>query len=384
MKRIKVVHIITRLDRGGSADNTLITVMGLNKRRFKVTLVAGRTTEPTPKLAQLKEQTHIRFLQVPQLVREISPHNDLIAFVKLYRLLKRGRFGIVHTHCSKAGILGRWAARLARAPHIVHTPHGNIFYGYYGKPFTHLFILMERFSARFTDRIITLTNKGREEHLRFKVGLPDKFRTIYSGIDLSSFLGQKKERINVKKELGIPLNHRVVGSVARLVPVKDHFTFIKAAPLIAEAFPQVSFLLVGDGPLRNHVESLAAKLGVSQRMVITGMRDDIPRLLSAMDLVVLTSLNEGMGKSLVEAMAMGRAVVATDVGGVAEVVEDGTTGLLVPPSSPHLLAKAVIDLLRDDEKRGSFGQRGKKRVGKFSAQLMIREIERLYLELTGE
>jgi len=381
MNRIKVVHIITRLDRGGSADNTLITVMELDRKKFEVTLIAGKTTEPSPKLAQLKGQTYISFFQIPQLVREVNPYNDLIAFIKLYQLLKKGNFDIVHTHSSKAGILGRWAARLAKAPYIVHTPHGNIFYGYYGRFLTYLFILMERFSARFTHRIITLTNKGIEEHLGFKVGFPDKFLSIYSGIDLSSFLGYKEDDMNVKKELGIPVNHRVVGSVARMVPVKDHLTLIKAAPLIAEAFPQVSFLLVGDGPLRSHVELLAEKLGVGKRVIITGMRDDIPRLLSAMDIVTLTSLNEGMGRSLVEAMAMGRAVVATDVGGVAEVVEDGTTGLLVPPSSPHQLAEAVINLLRDDKKRESFGWRARNMVARFSAQAMVREIEKLYLEL---
>lgn len=384
MNRIKVVHIITRLDRGGSADNTLITVMGLNRKRFEVTLIAGKTTEPTPKLALLKGQTQINFFQLPQLQRKVSPYNDLIAFIKLYRLLNKGGFDIVHTHCSKAGILGRWAARLARVPHVVHTPHGNIFYGYYGRLLSYLFVLMERFSARFTNRIITLTNKGRKEHLRFKIGFLDQFRTIYSGIDLSSFIDRKEEGISVKKELGIPVNHRVVGSIARLVPVKDHHTLIRAAPLITNELPQILFLLVGNGPLRSQVESLAEELGVGQRTIITGMRDDIPRLLSAMDIVVLTSLNEGMGRSLVEAMAMGRAVVATDVGGVAEVVENGATGLLVPASSPHLLAEAVIDLLKDDKKRESFGERAKKRVARFSAQSMVREIEHLYLELMGE
>jgi len=380
--KVRVLHLITRLDRGGSAENTVLTVSGLDKDRFETILATGKTTRLTPRASQLGLEKGRDWIGIPQLVRDIHPLKDVQAFIRLLSIIHKGRFDIVHTHSSKAGILGRLAAHIAGVPIIVHTPHGHVFYGYYGPAITRLFLVLEKIWARFTDRIITLTENGRREHVAFGVAGPDKFVAIPSGVELEPFLSVRIDVRKVKKTLGIDLRERVVGSIGRLVPVKGYRYLIQASKWVLRKRPDVTFLLVGDGPLRDELMRLAQRLDVADKFVFAGHREDEPELIAAMDLFVLPSLNEGMGRVLVEAMAEGKPVVATEVGGVADVVVDRQTGLLVPPKDPEAMAEAILKLLQDEKLARRMGVEGRKRVyPRYSAKVMVEKIGRLYMEL---
>ena len=382
---VNILHLITRLDRGGSADDTIVTVSDFHQKGYNVTLVSGQTLDPTLKLAELDWQKGKDWTEIPQLVRQINPIRDIKALFKIYTLIKHGRFQIVHTHSSKAGILGRLAAGLAGVPIIVHTPHGHVFYGYYGTIPSYLFVLLERSWARFTDRIITLTEKGKQEHIQLRVAPADKFTVIPSGVELKDFLEVQKANPALRQELGISPEDRIVGSVGRFVPIKGYRYLLEAAKKILDQQSDIFFLLVGDGPLEQELKALAETLRIASRVIFAGYRENVAKMIALMDVFVLPSLNEGMGKVLVEAMAEGKPVVATEVGGVPEVVSDNLTGILCPPKDSHAMAEAILKLLRDKKLARKMGAEGRKRVyPRYDAKVMVENIERLYGELMKE
>lgn len=380
------MHIITRLDRGGSARNTFLTVLGHDRTRFRVALVYGCAEAQTAEEAALAEQDMEQLRQagvtpfeVPTLMREISLLQDARATLALWRLLRKERPAIVHTHTSKAGALGRIAAWLARVPAVIHTPHGHIFYGYYGPVISGLIRLIERLLAGITDRIVTLTERGSEEHVRLGIAGADKFTTIPSGITLSAFRSARTDPAAKRKELGLPPDGPVVGTVGRLVPIKGHAWLVRAVPQVVAEFPAACFVFVGDGPLCGELRQLGDALGITPHLMFLGTRQDVPDCLAAFDLFVFPSLNEGMGRALIEAMAAGLPVIATCVGGIPDIVTDGTNGVLVPPRDAKALAAAILKLLRDRRRMAVVGEAAKKRVGeRFDAGSMVREIERLY------
>ncbi len=380
--QIRVLHIITRLIVGGAQENTVATVMGLDKDKYWVMLASGPTSGSEGSLQDMVKANDVRFVKIPELVREISPFKDMIAFLKLYRLIKRYRFDIVHTHTSKAGVVGRCAARLAGCPIIIHTPHGHVFYGHYGRFKTKCFIWLERAVARITTCIVTLTEIGKKEHINFGIAEEKKFRVVPSGIDIEEFSKRDQNKLNrLRKELGLSPENRVVGTVARLVPVKGHSYFIDAAERVANEVPQARFMIIGDGALRADLEELVRKKNLANYFYFLGLRNDVQDLLALLDIIVLSSLNEGMGRVIVEAMASAKPVVATKVGGVPEVVLDGYTGLLVKPRDKDALAEGMISLLKDESKARSMGEAGRRRVKDiFSKDEMIRKIDAIYNE----
>ncbi len=380
---VKILHIITRLDRGGSADNTLLSCIGQRRRGSSVTLAAGLgITEESPLRLQA-ESEGVKLVRVPSLVRAVRPHRDLAALWACYRLIREERFDLVHTHTSKAGIVGRLAARLAGRPRIVHTPHGHVFYGYFGPITTRLFVWAERLMARWTDAIVTLTDREAEEHLAWGVGRPSQFVTIFSGTPTPEGAGPAPpaERSARRKALGLPENGPLIGSVGRLDPVKGHGTLVRAFARVLGQHPDAHLVLAGEGECRPACEALARELGAGERVRFLGWRDDVKELLGAMDLFVLPSLNEGMGRAVVEAMAAGLAVVATRVGGVPQVVAEGVTGVLVPPEDPASLAEAIGRLLSRPGERQAMGQAGRQRAPAFSAERMCEELDALYRRL---
>jgi glycosyltransferase involved in cell wall biosynthesis len=384
--RRTVIHIITQFDRGGSAMDTFRTVLGHDRRRFRACLVYGypeilTSTEAAQVDAALKElrQAGVALVNVPALVREIRPLSDVWATITLWRFLRQERPSIVHTHTSKAGAVGRIAAWFARVPVVIHTPHGHVFYGYYGRVKSRLVCLAERLLAKITDRIITLTDRGAQEHTQYGIARREKFATIPSGIALQAFRSVHVDPVAKRKELGLPPEDLIVGTVGRLVPVKGHAWLLKSVPRVLAEVPQACFALIGEGPLAEHLRQLAEELAISRRVMFLGARQDVPECLAALDLFVLPSLNEGMGLALVEAMAMGLPVVATRVGGIPDVVREGETGLLVPPGDEKALALAMLSLLRDPDRRRAYGEAAKRRVDeRFDAASTMREVERLY------
>lgn len=440
-KKVKVLHVITRFDKGGSAENAFLTVCGLGER-YDVVLVAGegafpgvtatnRTREGTPLSSagihgrsaegwmgegqqtgapnaeaaesdpdapgEANDKTgseadairanvsallshRVSLIGLRHLVRDLRPASDLLAFFALIRILRREKPHIVHTHTSKAGILGRWAARLCHVHVIVHTPHGHIFWGYFSPRNTKLFILLERWTARITDAIVTLTLQEKQDHLQVGIAPERRFKVIHSGVDLRLFRPERfagKEEA-VRRSLGIPPGLTVVGTAGRLTPIKGQETLLRAVAGLLRRGEKIRLLLLGEGEQHRDLETLADGLGIAEGVHFLGWRPDVARVMACLDIFCFPSLNEGMGKVLVEAMAMHKPIIASDVGGIRDLVRSGENGILVPPGDVAAWTGAIASLCQDPEMRRRLGAEGGRRAPLFSAERMIEEIERLY------
>jgi len=331
---------------------------------------------------QRLEQEGIEFILCPPLVRRTNIIKDLKTFLDIWRIIKKKSPEIVHTHSSKAGLLGRLAAKLARIPIVVHTPHGHVFFGYFGSFKTKIFIILERFVSRITDKIIALTNEEKKDYIKFRIANEDKFDVIYSGIELDKFkeLSEDKKQ-NFVKELGIPEKSLIIGTVGRLVPVKGHEFLIKAAKYIISKYPEAFFVFTGDGPLEQNLKRQALELGINNNIIFLGWRSDAAKIISVYDIFALPSLNEGMGRVLAEAMALGKPIVGSNVGGIPDLVTHGKNGFLVPVRNSEKLAKYIRILIKNKEQREKMGQVGKEMVKNFSKEKMVEKIANLYEEL---
>jgi glycosyltransferase involved in cell wall biosynthesis len=368
MRKIKVLHVITRLDPGGSSTNTIETVARLNREWFDVSLVSGPTVD-------WDHSIPCQF--IPDLQREINPIKDIKAFFALYKIMKAGNFDIVHTHTSKAGIVGRWAAKCAGVKRIIHTPHGHVFYGYFGPLKTTLFIWIERITALVTDNIITLTDRGKQEHIDLKIAPAHKFVTIYSGIDVHVKASDAGK--DLKKKLNIAGDCIVFGCVARLEPIKGVSYLIEAMAQVVKKNPQTHLVLVGDGKERPALEQQVNTLGLGSHVTFTGFQKNVNAYLQIMDVFVLASLNEGMGRVFLEAMVFGKPVIGTRVGGVSEIIQDGQNGFCVESKNPEALSKVMLQLIENPALKEQMGSRGKAMAGeKFSLEKMVSDIEHLY------
>jgi glycosyltransferase involved in cell wall biosynthesis len=394
VENIKVLHIITRFDKGGSAQNTYLSLLGLKKKNYKLSFISGLSRESEMKHEEIEarekdirrlESEGIEFIQCPSLVRRINIIKDIKAFFDLWRIIKKNNPVIVHTHSSKAGLIGRLAARLAGTPIIVHTPHGHVFFGYFGPFKTKLFIILEKAVARVTDKIVTLTNREKKDHILFKIADQDKFSVICSGLELNRLQeSSPEEKHSLKKELGIPGNSLIVGTAGRLVPVKGPEFLVRASKYVISKYPETYFVFTGDGPLEQDLKRKVRKMGIAKNIIFSGWRDDLAKVISIYDVFVLPSLNEGMGRVLVEAMALGKSIVASDVGGIPDLVIHGKNGFLVPAKNPEQLAKYIQVLLENKDKREKMGLAGKKMALNFGAESMIEKIAGLYEELLNE
>ncbi|MCX5829587.1 MAG: glycosyltransferase family 4 protein [Deltaproteobacteria bacterium] len=388
MGKTKIIHVITRFDKGGSSENTFLTVQGLDKGKYEVILIRGLAEEScmgTEEAAAVKrnlteaEKSGVKVIIIPELVRSIRPLNDLKALFALIRIFKNEKPRIVHTHTSKAGILGRWAAFFAKTKIIVHTPHGHVFWGYFNKWKTECFIILERLSASITAKIITLTEQEKQDHLRFKIARDEKFTVIHSGVDLTAFSESRVNAPAMREKLGIPPEAFVVGTAGRLTSIKGQRYLLEAEALISPRKPDIFFVFLGDGELAPELSQMVSSLGIKNVMFL-GWRQDVPGVMSTFDIFVLPSLNEGMGKVLVEAMALGKPIVASDVGGIPDLVTHNQNGLLVPPADVEGLAHSINVLLHDPIKRKEMGDRGKVVAADYSAEAMVQKIDRLYDE----
>ncbi|NIM90463.1 MAG: glycosyltransferase [Candidatus Aminicenantes bacterium] len=382
MQKIKVLHIITRMDKGGSAENTFLTITGLNKDNYEVTLMSGPVEDSPQDRTKEIEAHDIKYIFIFELVRDISIIKDLKTLFKIYDFLRKEKFDIVHTHTSKAGLLGRLAAKLAGVPIIVHTPHGHVFFGYFKPAKTKIFIFLEKLASRITDKIVALTDREKDDYRLFKTTPEEKAVVINSGVDLNRFKELSfTEKQSFKKELGLPENALIVGTVGRLAPVKGQEFLIEAVKNIIPKYPSALFMFAGDGHLRQNLERKALEMGIKENVVFLGWRDDVDKIISIYDIFVLPSLNEGMGRVLVEAMALGKPIVASHAGGIPDLIRHGKNGFLVPPRNPEQLAKYIQILIEDKEKRERMGQAGKKIALNFSKEVMIEKIASLYDEL---
>ena len=374
----KVLHPITRLIIGGAQENTILTAALLDPAEWDVAVLSGPQTGSEGSLIESARERGLALTIEPTLVREINPVKDLLAFMRLIRFMRRGNYTVVHTHSSKAGILGRWAARWAGVPVIVHTVHG---WGHHERqhPLVQaLYILLEKVTLPITDKLIVVSALNIEKGLADGIGTADDYVTIRSGIELDRFGHPTVSPAETRHTWGIPPTAQVVGTVTRLSPQKAPLDFIRAAAKVLETHPDTWFVMVGDGPLRVEVEALAAELGVTSQLVLTGLRRDVPELMAAFDLFVLSSLWEGLPRVLPQAMATGLPIVATACDGSAEAVVEGENGYLVPPAKPEQLANRVRLLLSDPAQMARLGEAGKARVVEFGDQRMVEQIADLY------
>jgi glycosyltransferase involved in cell wall biosynthesis len=382
---IRVLHLITRLIVGGAQENTMFTASMLDKRRFQVEVLSGPQTGSEGSLIKEVRQRGIPLTILPELLRQVSPKEDLLALWKLYRLMRKQRYTIVHTHSSKAGILGRLAARLAGVPIIIHTVHGWSFHDYMSPVVRKIYILLERWMATFTDRLVVVARPDIEKGLQARIGRPDQYRLIRSAIPLDEFEPGSIDRLAVRRELGLPEEAVVIGNVGRFSEQKNPLDWVNAAAIVGRGNPQVYFLLVGDGPMRPQVEARLEAEGMAQQTVLTGLRRDVPRLMAAMDIFLLTSLWEGLPRVIPQAMSMGLPVIANRADGTLEAIQQGETGYLCSPGDIRQMADFCLDLVEHPEKRQAMGMKGRLIARQeFDLQQMIRQIEELYEEILGK
>ena len=379
---IRVLHPITRLIVGGAQENTLYTAELLDQDRFQVEVVSGPQTGSEGSLIPTAEEKSIRLEILPEMVREINPWKDVRTLWKLYRQIKSRGYTIVHTHSSKAGILGRLAAWFAQVPIILHTVHGWSFHDRMNASRRWLFIQLERWFARFSDGLVVVAQKDIEKGLSAGIGVESKYHLIRSAIPLDEFNPGDYDRDAIRREIGIPVEVPILGNVGRLSPQKNPVDWVRIAAKISKELPTCWFLLVGDGPLREEVVQQLETSGIADRTILTGLRRDVPRLMAVMDVFLLTSLWEGLPRVIPQAMAMEVPVVANRADGTVEAIDHEVSGYICEPNDIQGAAKYCLTLLQDSRLRQQMGRCGRKNaIREFDLNQMVTNIELLYENL---
>ena len=376
--RIKVAHVVTRLDLGGAQQNTLATVRGLDPARFEALLVCGEGGYFDP---EVRADAHIRAFFLDSLVREISPLRDLLAILELWKIFQTERPQIVHTHSSKAGILGRLAAALAGTPIIIHTYHGFGFHDRQNPISKSVYVLLERLCSLFTTRLIYVSRSNAVYAERQGLGPANDATIIRSGVKLSAFPAQV-DAAKLKMSVGIGMHKPVVVSIGNLKPQKNAVDFVAAAAKVSAKLPEARFVFIGDGPQRRALEAKAFSLGLEGKIMFLGWRRDGAQWLAASDVFALTSLWEGLPRALVEALRTGLPAVCYATDGVVDVLREGENGFLVPPGDVDAFAERLARLLEDAELRRRLGAAAAASIGpEFDLDAMVRAQEKLYESL---
>jgi len=336
MQKINILYVITKLELGGAQKQLLSLISHLDKEKYIPFLFGAQEGLLFSEALSINGLTikRSRFLERP-----INPLKDLLALIEIYWFIKKNNIKIVHTHSSKAGILGRWGAKLAKVEIILHTVHGWSFNDYQPKLCRAFFIWLEKLTAHFTDKLIVVSHSDKQKGLDNHIGNENKYSVIRYGIDYAEF---EKRYQNIKEELRINPEDLAVGMIGCFKLQKSPQDFIRLAFLIIQTMPNVKFILVGDGILRKPIEKLINRFNLQNRIILTGWRRDIPRILSAMDVFVLTSLWEGLPVSVLEAIVSLKPIITTKTGGVEEVISEAKTGFLVSPADMNKMAEKTI------------------------------------------
>ncbi|MFH1368193.1 MAG: glycosyltransferase family 4 protein [Elusimicrobiota bacterium] len=379
MKRIKVCHIITKLELGGAQQNTLYTVGRLDRERFEPVLISGKGGILDEEALKLPGA---RTFFTSKLARRVCPATDSMGLIMLFFILRREKPEVVHTHSSKAGILGRIAAWLARVPVVIHTFHGFGFHELQIWPVRKLFILLERMCAGMSDKLIVVSNKNTEKALANGIGDPGKFTVIRSGIEISKYRNLNVDKADIRKKLGIKSEETVITTIGPFKPQKNLDDFIKTADMVLKKKPDTVFLMIGDGELRPHIELLIHSYNLSAKIILLGWRRDIPELLAVSDIFAMTSLWEGLPRSVLEAMCAGLPVVANAVDGVKEIVAEGKSGFLVKPHDNDAMSGFLLKLANDANLRKQMGKFGRNLINReYDIDFMVEQQEELYMSL---
>jgi glycosyltransferase involved in cell wall biosynthesis len=384
--RITVLRVIARLNMGGPSLHVAYLTAGLRERGYETTLVAGTLARGEDSMAFVAQELGIDVLRIEQLGREISPLRDLMATMRLARVIRRERPQILHTHTAKAGTVGRLAAILAgsrRPPVVVHTFHGHVLRGYFGPTRSRFFLALERWLAAHTTALIAVGPQVRDDLVALGVAPAERFTVIRLGIELEDRVRASADgRAETRRYLGLPSDRFVVGWVGRMTAVKRTEDILDAFRRLRENGVDACLCMVGDGPDRERLERRASEVGVIRDTLFLGYQEDVAPYYAAFDALVLPSANEGTPVSVIEALAAETPVVATRVGGVPDVVRDGEEGFLVETGDTRELAERLTRLAHDPALRQRLGRSGRDRVLKrYAVERLLDDVDRLYREL---
>jgi glycosyltransferase involved in cell wall biosynthesis len=388
-ERTKILRVIARLNMGGPALHVAYLTAGLEDRGYETTLVAGSLARGEGSMVYVAEQRGVEVVALPDLHREISPLHDLRAAHRLAGLIRQLRPQVLHTHTAKAGAVGRTAALLAgsaRPPIVVHTFHGHVLRGYFGPASSGFFRLLERSLASTTTALVAVSPEVRDDLVALGVAPREKFTVIRLGVELEERVDLSPEtRDRARRMMGIPAERFTVGWIGRMTGVKRTDDVVLAMNRLLERGVDACLCLVGDGPDREATEQLAHDLGIVDRCLFLGYQDDVAPFYAAFDALVLPSANEGTPVSAIEALAGGRPVVATRVGGVPDVVRDGVDGFLVEPGDVDALADRLARLAADRGLAKRMGEAGRARVlERYSVKRLVGDVDDLYRRLLAE
>jgi glycosyltransferase involved in cell wall biosynthesis len=381
---IRILRVIARLNMGGPALHVSYLANGLDERGYRTTLVSGSLSRGEGSMSFAAEDRGVGVVSVPELARELSPANDVVAIRRLVQLIRSERPHILHTHTAKAGAIGRTAARLAggaKPPIVVHTFHGHVLRGYFGALPSEAYRRIERSLARHTDRLIAVSPEVRDDLVELGVAPTEKFEVIRLGIELDERLNADGG-LDYRQVLGVPASAFVVGWIGRMTAIKQLPEVLRIFARLRELGVDARLCVVGDGPTREDAERLAKELGVMRECLFLGYHRDVASFYRLFDAFLLPSANEGTPVSVIEALAAERPVVATAVGGVPDVVQDGVHGRLVAPGDVEGAARALQELAEDPELRRRMGQAGRSWVvPRYSVDRLVEDVDRLYRSL---
>ena len=380
---MKIAHIITRLIIGGAQENTLLSCEGQHDRGHEVTLFTGPALGPEGSLMERAKGYGYRVEVLEGLRRSILPGRDYRVYRHLIRRLNDLKPDIVHTHSSKAGIIGRRAACRANVPAIIHTIHGLAFTASTSRLVNHAYKMLERNAAPLTTKIVCVADAMRDQSLAAKVGRADQYVTVYSGMETGPFLQPEVSRADVRRQLGLNDEHVVVGTIARLFDLKGHDDLLDIAPALCAQFPQLRFLWVGDGTLRPAFERRMEQMGLRDRFILTGMvpPTQVPQYAGAMDILAHPSRREGLARALPQGSLAGVPTITYDIDGAKEGTLEGQTGYVLPPFDAKKLSATIALLLQDPARRREMGRCGREfALKRFDAKVMVDALEVVYTD----
>ncbi|OGV96274.1 hypothetical protein A2W24_04005 [Microgenomates group bacterium RBG_16_45_19] len=378
--KTRIFFSVTRLNIGGVAPHVLLLASALDPREFDVNVLTGPVPSGEGSMEQLAKQKGVKLIRIPDLQRNISLVRDAKAFWRIYRLIRIHKPDIIHTHLSKAGFVGRLAAKMAGVPVIVHTFHGHIFDGFFSGFKSRFFLILERRLAAISTSLVAVNKIVQSDLMRLKIGM-DRCTVIENGFELQRIVQIERHKGDFRREFGLDRNDILVGTVARFVPLKGLSYLLEASADFLQASPRLRLILVGDGEQRDELRHRAISLGIQERVIFTGFRKDMENVYSDLDILVLPSLTEGLPTVVIEALSAGLPIVATRVGAVPDLVTP-ETGIIVNPRDSQALSRAVQEMVTRLPQNGD-AQTRQKYAERFGAKRFIEETEELYNRLVS-
>lgn len=387
-RKIKVVHIISRMVSGGAEENTAYTVSGLDKQRYSIDLIVGNDFDEDI-LERGNKGGGVNVIQIKGLKGPLNFFYDPIILWKLIQLFKRNKYDIVHTHTTKTGILGRLAARFVKIPIIICGLHGSAFQAFNSRILNWTLILLEKLTGKYTDAYVSVSSILSERYQKEGIGRNSRYYTVLSGMDLSKFSDAKSkiDKKNIIKKFNIDSDAFIIGNVGRLEAVKGHIYLFDALKIVKEKRKDKSVVLMiaGEGEEKENLVQYVRKIGLENSVAFTGYRKDIEKIMGVMDIFALSSLREGLPRVLVQAAAVGLPSVAFNVDGVPEIIRDGYNGFLVEPKNIDELSEKIIRYIDDRNLIKLHGENGQNLVqGRWSIEEMVYQIDQIYRELIKE